>query len=126
MTKIKNIWFASIALASSVQQIFAANWESIDFWNERVEWKIQGTGASADSAIQDIVSNLLKFIWIVAVLYGIYGGFLILTAWWKDDNVKKWKTILVQSFIWIVVIFLAYSIVNWILTMIVWTDNGPV
>jgi len=87
MTNIKNIWFASIALASSVQQIFAADWDSseqgaINFWNEKVEGKIRGTDDSADSAIQTIVSNLLMFIGLVAVLYGIYGGFLILTAGW--------------------------------------------
>jgi hypothetical protein len=58
------------------------------------------------------------FLGIVAVIYGIYGGFLILTAGGEDDKVKKGKSIIIQVSIGLVIIFLANSLVQWVITKI--------
>jgi hypothetical protein len=71
-----------------------------------------------DIAGQTIVGNLMFFLGIVAVIYGIYGGFLILTAGGEDDKVKKGKSIIIQVSIGLVIIFLANSLVQWVITKI--------
>lgn len=74
---------------------------------------------SADIVIQAWLANLLGFLYLAAVLIAIWWGFNILTAAWDEDKVKKGKTILIQAGLWIVVIFLAGSIIEWIIGSIV-------
>lgn len=79
------------------------------------------TSWTADNVVQVWLGNLLTFLYLVAVLLGIWWGFNILTASWDEEKVKKWKTILLQALGWIVVIFLAGSIIDWLLNLIVKT-----
>lgn len=65
--------------------------------------------------IQDIVAYLLLFIGIVGVLYIIYAGFNILTSGGDEDKVKKSKTTIFHIFIGLLLIFLAYSIVKFVI-----------
>ena len=74
---------------------------------------------SADTVIQTWLSNLLGFLYLAAVLIAIWWGFNILTAAGDEEKVKKGKTILIQAMGWIVVIFLAGSIVDWLIWSIV-------
>lgn len=57
----------------------------------------------------------MVFLGILAVCYGLYGGFLIMTAGGEDDKVKKGKQILIHVALGLVVIYLANSIVQWVL-----------
>lgn len=68
--------------------------------------------------VQDVVKYLLTFISVVAVIYVIYAWFKILTSAGNDDEVKKSKTTISSVLIWIVIIWLAYAIVTWILSVI--------
>lgn len=113
MQILKKVGFISLATLASLEQALA-----IDFGGGNVSNKIQGSQNTADQTIQNLVGNIMFFLGIVAVLYGIYGGFLILTAGGEDDKVKKGKTILIQVAIGLVVIFLANSIVQWVLSKI--------
>lgn len=65
--------------------------------------------------IQDVIAYLLVFLGIVGVLYIIYAGFNVLTAGGNDDKVKKGKATILHVFIGLVLIFLAYSIVKFII-----------
>jgi hypothetical protein len=76
------------------------------------------TADSADVVIQNWLSNLLTFLYLAAVLIAIWWGFNILTAAWDEEKVKKGKTILIQAMGWIVVIFLAGSIIQWLLGIV--------
>jgi hypothetical protein len=69
--------------------------------------------------IQDVVAYLLTFITIIAVFYIIYAWFKVLTSAWNDDDVKKSKTTIISVFIWILIIWLSYSIVKWIIWVVV-------
>lgn len=80
------------------------------------------TAWSADAVIQTWLTNLLRFLYLVAVLYAIWGGFNILTAAWDEEKVKKWKTVLINAVLWIFVIFLAWSIIEWIVGIVWWTS----
>lgn len=70
-------------------------------------------------AIQYYVNFLMTFLYLVAVLYALYGWFLILTAGWDDDKVSKGKTILIQWGLGLLVIWLAGTIVKWVLSILV-------
>ena len=61
---------------------------------------------------------LMWFLYLVSIVYWLYWAWHILTAWGDDEKVKKWKTIIIRAVIWIVVIFSAYTIVNFVL----WND----
>jgi len=58
------------------------------------------------------------FLALIGVCYGLWGGFQIVTAGGEEEKVKKGRTILIQVAIGLVVIFLANSIVQWVLTKI--------
>ncbi|MDP2103992.1 MAG: hypothetical protein Q8K26_03660 [Candidatus Gracilibacteria bacterium] len=111
MQTLKKVGFISLSTFASLEQSFAA----IDMGGSRVQQNISGSSNTADVTIQNLVGNVMFFLGIVAVMYGIYGGFLILTAGGEETKVKQGKTILIQVAIGLVVIFLANSIVQWVL-----------
>lgn len=76
------------------------------------------TERSASEYIRDITLYILSFLWLIAVLYIIYWGFLIFSSAWDDEKVWKWKKLITYALVGILVIFLAYSIVAWFLTFI--------
>ncbi len=71
--------------------------------------------------IQDIIKYLLWFITLVAVIYIIYAGFQIMISAGAEDKVKKSKTTIFHVLIWIIVIWLSYSIVTFIMNIL----NSP-
>ncbi len=77
--------------------------------------KNKGSDNTAETTIQNLIANALLFLAILAVCYGIYGGFLMMTAGGEEDKMKKGRTILLQVAIGLVVIFLANSIVQFVL-----------
>jgi hypothetical protein len=106
------IWLSLL----SVNYVNAA----MSFWWNKVDSALKWSNDSADVAGQKIISNVMLFLYLVAVVYGLWGWFLILTAWWKEDNVKKWRTVIIQALIGLIVIWLASSIVQWLVTAILW------
>lgn len=65
--------------------------------------------------IQDVVAYLLIFLGIVGVIYIVYAGFQILTAGGDEDKVKKSKATIFHVFIGLLLIFLAFSIVKFVI-----------
>jgi len=76
---------------------------------------IGGAVGGVDSAIQTLITAFLSFLYLIAVLYAIWGGFNILTAGGDEEKVKKGKTILIQAILGLIVIFLASSIIQWVI-----------
>ena len=93
------------------------------FWTDKINTWLMWDTDNVDVVIQDYTAYLLWFLYLVAVIYWLYGWFKIITAWWEDDKVKSWKTIIIQALIWIVIIFLAWPIVNLFL-WVGWTNTG--
>jgi hypothetical protein len=91
---------------------------TIGFWEEKVDKEVQGSGEWAEVAVQQLIANATVFLAILAVVLAIYGWFNILTAAGDEKKVTKGKTILIQALIWLVVIWLANSIVQWIVLWI--------
>lgn len=115
MTSFKKITLSSVALALTINQAFANNGSSM-FGGDKVS--VGGAAGTADTAIQSLLRNAMLFLGIVAVLYGVYGGFLMVTAGGEEEKMKKGRTILIQVAIGLVVIFLANSIVQWVLSQV--------
>ncbi|PID87575.1 hypothetical protein CSB07_00655 [Candidatus Gracilibacteria bacterium] len=72
---------------------------------------------SLEGVLAISLEYLIGFLYLLAVIYGIYGGFTILTASSDDEKVKKGRTIIIQSIIGLIIIFLASTIVNLVLEM---------
>lgn len=108
---------AGIVLSSMAHLSALANspaWWAFGQDKVTVQWE----SAPLDVAIQRYVNNFMIFLSLIAVLYALYWGFLILTAGGEDDKVTKWKTILIQWAIWLFVIWLAGTIVKWVLWLL--------
>lgn len=109
-----------LGLASLVAfQAHAAS--AIDYGTSKVNTDLKGDDATADAAIQTLIRNFMGFLALVAFVYLLWGGFNILTAGGDEEKVKKGKTVIVQAAIGLVVIFLAWSIVNWVITLLLGT-----
>ncbi len=68
--------------------------------------------------IQNYVNYLMTFLYLIAVLYALWGGFQILTAGGDDDKVSKGKTILIQGAIGLFVIWISGTIVKFVLSVL--------
>ena len=83
---------------------------------KKIKWL--ETNRKASVYIQDITIYILWFIFLIAVLYIIYAWFIILTAAWDDEQTKKWKTIIIYTIVWIIIIFIAWPIIKFVLNIL--------
>jgi hypothetical protein len=111
MNTVQKAGFAVVASVLSVSQASAA----LNADMNRVNSNLRGSENSAEVTIQNLISNFMIFLGLIAVCYALYGGFKILTAGGEDDAVSEGKKILVQAGIGLVVIFLANSLVKFVL-----------
>lgn len=114
MTSIQKGLYTLVGLATTTASTFAA----IDPGLGKIDSKIKGSEQGADSAIQTLISNAMLFLGLLGVCYGIWGGFQIITAGGDEEKVKKGRTIIIQVAIGLVVIWLANSIVQFVLRSI--------
>ncbi len=95
---------------------------ALDPWIDNVNTQLEWTEQPLDQAIQSIMVTAMKYLSVLAVIYGLWWGFHILTAAWDEDKVKKWKTIIVHTVIWLVVIWLVGSIIKWVISSLLWNS----
>jgi hypothetical protein len=114
MKKIKTILYIMVlSTFLRVGNVFAI------FWLEKVNPSLYWDTNTLDITVQKYIVNILSFLYLAAVLYWLYWWFLILTAGEdKEEKVKKWKTIIIQALIWIVIIYLAWPIISFF----IWWD----
>lgn len=112
MNTVKKIALGALPTAVALDTLTASA------FNNQKPTTVDGSKQTADQAVQGIVNNAMVFLTILAVLYGIYGGFLMLTAGGEEDKVAKGRTILIQVAIGIIVIWLAGSIVNFVMGLL--------
>lgn len=75
--------------------------------------------------ITDGIIYLLGFLFFVSVIYWLYWAWQIFSALNEDSKVKKWKTIIIRAAIWMVVIFSAYMITDFVINQFLFSkvDN---
>lgn len=97
------------------------------FWQWNVDW-IVWADETIDSygialkkiltVIQNVVNYTLWLLWVIAVIYLLIHGFMILTAAWDDGRTKKWLKWIKNAFIAIAWIWLSWIIISFILRLI--------
>lgn len=105
---------AAVVAATSAHQAMA----QINYGSQNVQGGLKGTTETADSAVQTLITRAMMFLALLAVCYGLYGGYLMLTAGGDEKKVEQGKTILFQVALGLIVIFLANSVVQFVLTKI--------
>jgi len=113
-----SIWTKMLQDSKPTINVDCANEDcSLTTWTELVKDTINDIEKERTFSeyIQDIVAYLLTFISIIAVIYIIYSGFVILTAAWDEEKIKKTKATILHVIIWIVLIWLAYPITLFII-----------
>lgn len=121
--KAKN-FFNLIVWGVFVSQLQLVDYvNAINFWWGTVDQNLVWYSGTADNAAEQVIWNLLTFLYLVAVAYALWGGFNILTAGWDEEKVKKWKTILIQWAIGLVVIWIAWALVQWVLSSVLTTGS---
>lgn len=90
---------------------------SLSWWISQVKGQVIWieTERTFSQYIQDIVAYLIWFLFFVAIVYVLYAWFKILVSSWEEEELKKSKSIIAYVIIWIILIFLAYSIVNFVM-----------
>jgi len=113
---VKNAFYASAgASLLTLNSVSAAP----DFGLGKIDQTVTTSTQGADETIQTIISNAMTFLAVLAVIYLLWWGFNILTAGWDEEKVKTWRTVITQAAIWLVVIFIAGSVVNWVIGLLV-------
>lgn len=112
------VWATFLGL-NGLTQVFANNTPSNTFWVTSAN-TLTGWLESEDlsEALQWYITYIMTFLYLIAVWFALWWGFNILTAWGDEEKVKKGKTILIQWALWLLVIFLAWSIVKWVLSLL--------
>lgn len=67
--------------------------------------------------LDNILGYVIGLLYFIAVVFALWGGFQILTAGGDEEKVKKGKTTLIQAVIGLIVIFLASSIIRWVVQL---------
>ncbi len=112
MTTIQKGLYSLIGLTTTTASVLAGPFDGKPV-------TIAGTSQnSAEVTAQNLINNALMFLSILAVAYGIWGGFQIVTAGGDEEKVKKGRTILIQVVIGIIVIWLAGSVVKWVIGLV--------
>lgn len=101
--------FAPLALNSA----HAALGDQLDEVNEGAG--LGGDASSLTTTIGSLIAVLLGFLGVIFLILIIYAGLLWMTAAGNEDNVKKAKSILLNSVIGLVILLSAYAISSFVI-----------
>lgn len=71
--------------------------------------------------VRALINYALAIIWLIALLYVAYHGFLTVTAAWNDDQTAKWREGMrygAMALLWIAVAWFLLSLVFWLIQKI--------
>ena len=117
--------FSSMFWGSTEVDIWVDCWwpwqeTCLNKWVDLVWDEVTGieTERSLSEYIQAVVAYILTFLSVIAVIYIIYAWFRILTWAWDEETLKKQKTTVLHVVIWMLLIWLSYSIVIFIIDVL--------
>jgi len=130
---LKMILLLSLIFIASSEPIYAwnpfGNWATtnpyggngwnLEKWiNEAKNW-IDGIEKNKKLSVysQEVVAYLLTFVSVIAVIYLIYWGFVMMLSAWNEEKVKKTKWIITYVILWILVMWISYSLVLWLFSV---------
>ncbi len=77
---------------------------------------ITGGGGDLRETIKGVLTFVLGFLGLLAVIMVIYGGFIYLTAAGDTEKAGKGKTVIMYSVIGLVIIFISFALVNTVMS----------
>lgn len=97
--------------------VIVVSYAAIDFGWDNVsdDLKSSDKDISLVVVIQNIVEYLIWLLYLIAIIFGLYSWVIILTASWEEERVKKWKSIMINVVLGLIVIFLSSVIINWVI-----------
>lgn len=114
MKKVNSILILTLGYLALIQTNIA---EAIDVKSGSSATSLSGTWTDVVATIENIVAFIVGLLYLVAVIFALYGGFQILTAGGDEEKVKSGKTTLINAAIGLIVIFLASTLINWIISL---------
>lgn len=114
MRKIQGAIYSALGMAFiAINSAHAA----VSFeWSNWVNSNLKGTEISADNVLETWIGYLTGFLYLIAIAMILWGAFNILTAGGDEEKVKKGKTVILQAVAGLIVVFIANSIIVWVLT----------
>jgi len=64
--------------------------------------------------ISSIITELIKYISVIAVLAVMISWVMYMTSWWEEEKVKKAKNWIIWSLVWVLLSISAWWIINMI------------
>jgi len=113
---MKKIFFILLAYFS-VAQTFAVDAETA-FGAERVTDNLRLGGNDLVGTVDNILGYLIGLLYFIAIIFGIYAWFVILTSGWDEERVKKGKKIFLYVILWLIVILLASQVINFVINVL--------
>lgn len=114
------------------QEIQYCKWDSCSLsgWIDQVKGQVNWIEKDRTffEYIQAVIWYLIWFIFFIALVYVLYAWFNILVSSWEEEKIKKSKSIISYVIIWIIIMFSAYSIVNFVMkdVLTAWKEkSGP-
>ena len=105
------VWFANTGISNNASKFdlntlfvnkAVVNWTDV--------WEVKAKNVDEMAAL--IVKMITWLIWWFAVLGVVLGGFMILTSWWSDNGMNKWKKIIIYSLVWIAMSLVSYALIQ--------------
>ena len=105
------IFFSVIVFLGFVLWVNAA----IDFGVDNVSEDLSSTELTLVQVLENVFQYVIWLFYFISIIFGVYSWFQIITSWWDEEKFKKWKSTLWNVVIWLIVIFLSSSLINWLI-----------
>ncbi len=115
MNAFNKIIFTGVAVGTIAH---TTTFAAINYEGTKVSENLKGRTDDLPTAVQSMITFITTFLYLIAVALALYGGFLMLTAAGDEEKVKKGKTVLIQAALGLLVIFLASTVVSFIISAV--------
>lgn len=120
--KLKHVLVAAALVALPFAPVAFNSAHAVDLDDQLGEVNdAAGLGGNADSlttTIGSLIAVLLGFLGVIFLVLIIYAGLLWMTAAGSEENVKKAKSILLNSVIGLVILLSAYAISSFVISQL--------
>ncbi len=107
------LWIVIIILARSVVEMIYGSYESVTDWESNLgeiwEWFFNNPDYTV---IQNVINRFLGLATFIMVIMIIYQWYMLLINQTDENGTEKLRKTLLYMFVWIVIIWLSYLIVN--------------
>lgn len=97
---------------------------SQDSFKNYVLWSGYSLTQTPQAFVAMLIRNLLVLLGLVFIALAVYAGYLWMTAHGNDEQVKKAKEILINSIIGIIIVFGAYALTFYLLSLLATATNN--